>query len=135
LAKLAAEGGVLRQPGGRHGGRRSADRWTLLASTPAAATQDRSTAPPTPTAEAADPEQSRRESGRLGAGELRRLVLAFLADRPGQALSPTVIAKALGRSAGAVGNARPSWPTRARSCRPRSSRAATPSLSRPSRRV
>ena len=104
LAKLAAEGGVLRQPGGRQGGRRSADRWTLVASTPAAA-QDRSTAPPTPTAEAADPEQSRRESGRLGAGELRRLVLAFLADRPGQALSPTVIAKALGRSAGAVGNA------------------------------
>lgn len=105
LAKLAAEGGVLRQPGGRQGGRRSADRWTLVASTPAAATQDRSTAPPTPTAEAADPEQSRRESGRLGAGELRRLVLAFLADRPGQALSPTVIAKALGRSAGAVSNA------------------------------
>jgi nitric oxide reductase NorQ protein len=41
----------------------------------------------------------------LGAGELRRLVLAFLADRPGQALSPTAIAKALGRSAGAVSNA------------------------------
>jgi DNA-binding MarR family transcriptional regulator len=105
LTKLAAEGGVLRQPGGRQGGRPSADRWTLLASTPAAATQDRSTASPAPTAEAGDPEQSRRESGRLGAGELRRLVLACLADHPGQALSPTVIAKALGRSAGAVSNA------------------------------
>jgi hypothetical protein len=96
LATLAAQGGVLRQPGGRQGGRRSADRWTLLASTQAAATQDRSTAPPTPTAEAADPDRSRLESGRLGAGELRRLVLACLADRPGQALSPTAIAKALG---------------------------------------
>jgi DNA-binding GntR family transcriptional regulator len=47
----------------------------------------------------------RRDSGRLGAGELRQLVLACLADRPGQALSPTVIAKTLGRSAGAVANA------------------------------
>jgi DNA-binding GntR family transcriptional regulator len=32
-------------------------------------------------------------------------VLGCLADRPGQALSPTAIAKRLDRSAGAVGNA------------------------------
>ena len=105
LAKLAAEGSVLRQPGGGQGGRRSADRWTLVASMPGAAAQDRLTAPPTPTAEASDPTRSRRESGRLGAGELRRFVLACLADRPDQALSPTAIAKTLSRSAGAVGNA------------------------------
>ena len=128
LAKLAAEGGVLRQPGGGQGGRPSADRWTLVASTPAAATQDRSTAPPTPTADAADPTQSRRESGRLGAGELRRLVLACLAERPDQALSPTAIAKTLGRSAGAVANAlhRPGQPGRG-TCRPSPNPAATPS--------
>lgn len=43
-------------------------------------------------------------SGRLGNGELRRQVAAWLDEHPGPA-TPTVIAKALGRSAGAVGNA------------------------------
>jgi DNA-binding MarR family transcriptional regulator len=98
LASLQAEGRVVRQPGGRQGGRRTADRWTLP-TTPTNPTQQ-------PDAETAD--QALRPqpgAGRLGAGELRRLVLACLADRPGQALSPTAIAKTLGRSAGAVSNA------------------------------
>jgi len=42
---------------------------------------------------------------RLRPGELRALVHAFLAERPGQELTPTKIGKELGRSAGAVGNA------------------------------
>jgi len=43
-------------------------------------------------------------TGRLGNGELRRQVAAYLDEHPG-ARTPTVIAKALDRSAGAVGNA------------------------------
>ena len=43
-------------------------------------------------------------TGRLGNGELRRQVAAWLDENPG-ACTPTVIARALGRSAGAVGNA------------------------------
>jgi hypothetical protein len=107
LAALAANGRVLRQPGGREGGRRSPDRWTLLASTPTTPPGDPAAASTTAspaTGEAAKPAQQ-PQARRLGAGELRRLVLAYLADRPGQALSPTAIATALGRSAGAVANA------------------------------
>jgi hypothetical protein len=100
LAALAGQGRVLRQPGGHHDGRRAADRWTLPTPGP---TQDPGvppTAAPTPPAE-----PSPTESGRLGAGQLRQLVLGCLAERPGQALSPTAIAKTLDRSAGAVANA------------------------------
>jgi hypothetical protein len=104
LASLEADGRVVRQPGGHQGGRRAADRWTLP-TPPASPPQDPNTA--AATAEAADADaQPRPGSGRLGAGELRRRVLGCLADRPGQALSPTAIAKTLGgRSAGAVANA------------------------------
>ncbi|MGW4365484.1 ATP-binding protein [Nocardia takedensis] len=42
---------------------------------------------------------------RLPNGELRRLVAGVLADKPREDLSPRVIAKALDRSSGAVGNA------------------------------
>jgi predicted transcriptional regulator len=100
LATLADQGRVLRQPGGLKDGRRAADRWTLPAPLP---TQDPG-APPTaaPTLPA---EPSPTEAGRLGAGQLRQLVLGCLAERPGQALSPTAIAKTLDRSAGAVANA------------------------------
>jgi MarR family len=100
LATLAGQGRVLRQPGGHHDGRRAADRWTLPNPPP---TQDANTPPtvaPTPPAE-----PSPTEAGRLGAGQLRQLVLGCLAERPGQALSPTAIAKTLDRSAGAVANA------------------------------
>jgi DNA-binding MarR family transcriptional regulator len=93
LATLAGQGRVLRQPGGHHDGRRTADRWTLP--------------PPVPTQGLAAPpaEPPPTTSGRLGAGQLRQLVLGCLAERPGQALSPTTIAKTLDRSAGAVTNA------------------------------
>jgi hypothetical protein len=110
LASLQAEDRVVRQPGGHQGGRRTADRWTLP-TPPASPTQDPNAAaantPAAPPAEKANEDrQPSSESGRLGAGELRQLVLGCLADRPGQALSPTAIAKTLGgRSAGAVANA------------------------------
>jgi predicted transcriptional regulator len=99
LATLASQGRVLRQPGGRRGGRPAADRWTLPSPDPTP-TSGPPTATPTPIAE-----PSATGSGRLGAGQLRQLVLGCLAERPGQALSPTAIAKTLDRSAGAVANA------------------------------
>jgi hypothetical protein len=110
LASFAAEGRVVRQPGGHQHGRRAADRWTLP-TPPANPTQDPNAAAATstaaPTAKKANEDRlPSSESGRLGAGQLRQLVLGCLADRPGQALSPTAIAKTLGgRSAGAVANA------------------------------
>jgi predicted transcriptional regulator len=97
LATLAGQGRVLRQPGDHHEGRRTADRWTLPTPAP---THDPS--PPTPAATAEPPSTG---AGRLPAGRLRQLVLDCLAERPGQALSPTAIAKTLDRSAGAVVNA------------------------------
>ncbi|WP_067460751.1 AAA family ATPase [Actinomadura macra] len=45
------------------------------------------------------------DAGRLGQGELRRRVAVVLADRPGTLFTPGEIARGLGRSAGAVGNA------------------------------
>jgi predicted transcriptional regulator len=105
LAALATQGRVLRRPGGHQGGRRTPDRWTLITTTDTARdTNAASTAlPATPTTQATDADPSR--PGRLGAGQLRDLVEAYLAQRPGQALSPTAIAKTLDRSAGAVANA------------------------------
>jgi DNA-binding MarR family transcriptional regulator len=107
LATLAAQGRVLRQPGGHKDGRRAADRWTLPAS---AAAPDRRgaptpAAPASPTEPAPSTAPSSTASERLRPGALRDLVLACLAQRPGQALSPTAIAKRLDRSAGAVANA------------------------------
>jgi hypothetical protein len=104
LASFQADGRVVRRPGGHQHGRRAADRWTLP--TPPSNPPQVPNAQAATTAEAADADaQPRSGSGRLGAGELRQLVLGCLADRPGQALSPTAIAKTLGRSAGAVANA------------------------------
>jgi hypothetical protein len=100
LATLAGQGRVLRQPGGLKDGRRAADRWTLPTPGPTQGLGAPPTVAPTPPAEPPS-----TNSGRLGAGQLRQLVLGCLAERPGQALSPTAIAKALGRSAGAVANA------------------------------
>lgn len=99
LATLATQGRVLRQPGGLKDGRRTADRWSLPATTPM---QDPG---PPPAAPIPPADQPPSRSGRLRSGALRQLVLGCLADRPGQALSPTAIAKRLDRSAGAVGNA------------------------------
>jgi predicted transcriptional regulator len=108
LAALEADGRVVRLPGGRgQNGRRQPDRWSV-------AEPD---APPTdpepatdPESAAAGPSTARRPGdeymgARLGRGELAGLVLAFMADRPGEAVGPAAVAKALGRSAGAVSNA------------------------------
>jgi DNA-binding MarR family transcriptional regulator len=99
LATLAEQGRVLRQPGALKDGRRAADRWTLP-------TPDAIPDPGPPTAAPTRPaEPPPTGAVRLGAGQLRQLVLGCLAERPGQALSPTAIAKTLDRSAGAVTNA------------------------------
>jgi hypothetical protein len=100
LATLAAKGEVLRQPGGLKDGRRTPDRWAL--STPAPTQAPGAPLAATPPAAADRPPTG---SGRLRPGALRDLVLAYLAERPGQALSPTATAKTLDRSAGAVANA------------------------------
>jgi len=100
LATLAAQGRVQRQPGGLKDGRRTADRWTLPATTPP--TQDPGSPPVAPTPLG---DQPPTRSGRLRSGALRQLVVGCLAERPGQALSPTAIATRLDRSAGAVANA------------------------------
>lgn len=92
LASLEAEKKVRRVAGGRDGGRRLPDLWSLPGgSNP--------------------PQTSGRGDGttdgvaRLGKGQLGELVLAELRRHPGEH-SPTGVAKALGgRSAGAVGNA------------------------------
>jgi hypothetical protein len=99
LANLAANCEVLRQPGGRKDGRRAPDRWTL----PTAGSTQAPAASVTATPPTGDRPTTR--SGRLRPGGLRELVLACLAERPGQALSPTAIATTLDRSAGAVANA------------------------------
>ena len=59
----------------------------------------------TATAQVAQPTGNGASAPRLGHGALRDLVRGYLADRPGQACTPHQIAKALGRSAGAVSNA------------------------------
>jgi hypothetical protein len=100
LATLAADGRVLRQPGGLKNGRRTPDRWTLPIPAP---TQEPGA--PSSTTSPAAAGRPPTGSGRLRPGALRELVLACLAERPGQALSPTAIAKTLDRSAGAVANA------------------------------
>jgi nitric oxide reductase NorQ protein len=80
--------------------RRTSDRWTLPTTTPSQDPNPPATAAPAPPA---DPPPT--GAGRLRAGQLRQLVLGCLAERPGQALSPTASAKMLDRSAGAVANA------------------------------
>jgi hypothetical protein len=60
---------------------------------------------PTTTPAADQPEGEGTSSPRLRPGALRALVHAWLAERPSQEFTPTMIGKELGRSAGAVGNA------------------------------
>jgi DNA-binding transcriptional ArsR family regulator len=85
LAALERAGMARRQSGGRQGRRRLPDRWS------AGSSDERSPAEP--------PTQ------RLRPGQLDGLVLDFL-NTQGEdtALGATAVAKALGRSAGAVGN-------------------------------
>jgi predicted transcriptional regulator len=80
LATRERAGMVHRSPGGRHGGRRLPDRWSVGT-------------------------REERSPARLRPGELDGLVLEFLNSHGKDApLGVTAVAKALGRSAGAVGN-------------------------------
>jgi DNA-binding transcriptional ArsR family regulator len=85
LAALERMGMARRSRGGREGGRRLPHRWS------AGSRDERS------------PAQSSTQ--RLGPGQLDRLVLEFVnAHGKDTPLGVTAVAKALGRSAGAVGN-------------------------------
>ena len=97
LATLEAAGAARREPGGREGGRRVADRWSATAPAADDAAHDG--------ADHAAPDGPVRSTDRLARGELGTLVRAYLAARPGEDLGPTQIGKALGRSQGAVSNA------------------------------
>jgi DNA-binding MarR family transcriptional regulator len=83
LVALERRGMVRRQPGGRDGRRRLPDRWS--------AGQTAGTSPST------------SATHRLRPGQLDRRVLDYI-NSQGAAVGATVVAKALGRSGGAVGN-------------------------------
>ncbi len=85
LAALAGEGLVTRAVGGRDGQRRLPDRWSLRV--------------------VADGDAGTGGTDRLGKGGLQQLILHYLKNRPGDEFSSTAIARALGRSTGATGNA------------------------------
>ena len=93
LAALETAGRARRTPGGRQGGRRLPDQWSSGA-TVHAAKHNRNVAARKP-----------GDMARLGRGELRATVLAFLNAHKGEEFTPTALAKQLGRSAGAIGNA------------------------------
>ena len=94
LATLESAGTARREPGGREGGRRLADRWSTTTSTTDDSSADDGTGG-----------ESARSTDRLGPGALGALVREYLAARPSEDLGPTQIGKALGRSQGAVSNA------------------------------
>jgi MarR family len=130
LAALETAGSVRRSPGGRVRGVRVADRWSVAGPAPESAAGD--PAGPDPAvgdpavAETDDPAANGTGAGapgsvqpdvadagsaaddagggRLGRGELGSLVRDYLAVRPGEAVGPTQVGKALGRSQGAVSN-------------------------------
>jgi len=102
LSVLETEGAIRREPGGRDGGRRLPDRWSIIAaagdSTPEKAIQSPD--------KAADTEgEAPALADRLGRGALGIMVREYLAARPDEDLGPTQIGKGLGRSQGAVSNA------------------------------
>ena len=113
LASLEATGAVRRTPGGRVEGVRAPDRWSALrtADPPTAAAPADETTPeeavtePTPVETAAEGPGSEAPAGRLRRDALGALVRDYLAARPGDALGPAGLGKALGRSQGAVSNA------------------------------
>lgn len=112
LAAMEREGTACRVPGGHAGGRRAADRWSLVnvesvqaptATEPNAA--DDGSAANNNSSRSADEEGAGTPAARLGKGALNSLVLDYLAANPGEH-SPVAVAKALGnKSSGAVGNA------------------------------
>ncbi|HEX7298884.1 MAG TPA: hypothetical protein VF257_07735 [Solirubrobacteraceae bacterium] len=85
LAALERDGTVRRHRGGRDGRRRLPDRWSIGH-----------------TAERNDPAGAATQ--RLRPGQLDGLVLDYIDAQGTDAMGATAVAKALGRSAGAVGN-------------------------------
>jgi DNA-binding transcriptional ArsR family regulator len=85
LAALERSGMVRRHPGGRDGRRPLPDRWSVG-----------------PTAERDAP--ACEAPSRLRPGQLDGLVLDYISSQGDVAVGATGVAKALGRSAGAVGN-------------------------------
>lgn len=93
LTQLEGDGKVCRTEGGRDGGRRLPDLWSL-AGAPPATTKARN--------KITSPSQA---ASRLRAGGLDPLVLSFLQTNAASGPhGPTAIAKALQRSSGAVAN-------------------------------
>ncbi|WP_037577628.1 helix-turn-helix domain-containing protein [Phaeacidiphilus oryzae] len=125
LASLEKHGTTRRENTGRDtDNRATADHWHPVTAAPAAATQPTihprdnhaqaktsATAPTTPLPTRTEPPAPRPtpppipRPGRLGQGELRTLVIDHFRAHPHEQHSPTGIAKALSRSAGAVANA------------------------------
>lgn len=98
LTALEAEGKVRRLPGGREGGRRRADHWAPPeTTTPSRARKALSHAGRVPSEPA--------PAERLRPGALGTLVVDYLKTHAEEALGPTAVGKALGRSQGAVANA------------------------------
>ena len=96
LAALEAAGGACRERGGWDAGRRVPDRWTSTVT---------SAAQTTATREASTARAGGSVTGRLGKGELAAMVLDYLAKHPDVEVGPTIVARALERSQGAVANA------------------------------
>jgi DNA-binding MarR family transcriptional regulator len=99
LAALEQAGKVRRRAGGRQGSRRLPDHWLIVLPKTAPAKS-------TPRVEVRSlPDPERSDPNRLGRGQLVQLVLAELAANPDEPVGPARVAKALGRSSGAVSNA------------------------------
>lgn len=120
LAALEQSGKVQRAAGARDGAHRLPDRWSLAAAdvppapslrgaddptTPDGAA-DRSADPKAEPDDAPEPGPARDEAGgRLRPGQLDGIVLEYLTAHANEGpLGPGAVAKALGRSSGAVGN-------------------------------
>lgn len=97
LAQLESSGGdVRRTEGGREGNRRLPDLWSLADQQPASGDAD---------AKPAAASKPSPDIDRLKPGELEPLVIAYLEENADSGPhGPTVIARALERSSGAVGN-------------------------------
>lgn len=94
LAALEVSGVARRELGGRDGARRLPDRWL-------SALDSHTTA----VAGGKAPAAGSVTAGRLGKGELGAMVLEYLSTHPDDEVGPTVVARVLGRSQGAVANA------------------------------
>lgn len=89
LAVLERAGKVNRRPGGREGGRRLPDRWTLASKRTAATSKPR----------------AKGSAERLRPGQLDGLVLTYMREHSDEGpLTASAIGKGIGRSGGAVAN-------------------------------